>query len=44
MFCYIGIALYAIPAGILFDKFGAVLGFDDDDENEDDDDDEEKDE
>ena len=45
MFCYVGIALYAIPAGTFFDKFGAVLGFDDDDdENEDDDDDEERDE
>lgn len=40
LFCYVGIALYAIPAGILFDKFGEILGMDGDEE--DDDDDEEK--
>jgi hypothetical protein len=33
-FCYVGIALYAIPAGTLFDKFGGVLGLDGDDEDE----------
>lgn len=25
-FCVLGIALYAIPIGTLFDSFGAVLG------------------
>ena len=34
LFCYVGIALYAIPAGTLFEKFGAVLGLEDDDEEE----------
>ena len=36
-FCYAGIGLYAIPAGTLFEKFGAVLGLEDggdDDEDE----------
>jgi hypothetical protein len=34
--CVVGIALYAIPIGTLFDSFGAVLGMngDDDDEEE----------
>ena len=34
--CVVGIALYAIPIGTLFDSFGAVLGLggDDDDEEE----------
>jgi hypothetical protein len=27
-FCVLGIALYAIPIGTLFDSFGAVLGMD----------------
>jgi len=36
LYCYLGIALYSIPAGIFFDKFGVVLGFDDDDEDDDD--------
>jgi hypothetical protein len=26
LFCVLGIALYAIPIGTLFDSFGAVLG------------------
>mmetsp|Transcript_6366 Transcript_6366/g.13166 ORF Transcript_6366/g.13166 Transcript_6366/m.13166 type:complete len:767 (-) Transcript_6366:464-2764(-) len=34
-YCYVGIALYAIPAGTFFDKFGTVLGLDGDDEDED---------
>ncbi len=34
MFCYVGIALYAIPAGTLFDKFGGVLGLEEEDEDE----------
>eukprot|EP00539_Tryblionella_compressa_P021731 CAMPEP_0178892502 /NCGR_PEP_ID=MMETSP0747-20121128/19518_1 /TAXON_ID=913974 /ORGANISM="Nitzschia punctata, Strain CCMP561" /LENGTH=706 /DNA_ID=CAMNT_0020562441 /DNA_START=59 /DNA_END=2179 /DNA_ORIENTATION=- len=34
-FCVVGIALYAIPIGTLFDSFGAVLGMDGgDDEDE----------
>ena len=36
--CVIGIALYAIPTGTLFDSFGAVLGMGGDDEEEDGDD------
>jgi len=35
--CVVGIGLYAIPVGSLFDSFGAVLGMggdDDDDEEE----------
>jgi hypothetical protein len=34
--CVVGIALYAIPTGTLFDSFGAVLGMveEDDDEEE----------
>jgi hypothetical protein len=31
-FCVLGIALYAIPIGTLFDSFGAVLGMDGDDD------------
>lgn len=34
LFCYVGIALYAIPAGTLFDKFGGVLGLDGNDEDD----------
>ena len=34
LFCYVGIGLYAIPAGTLFEKFGSVLGFDGDDDEE----------
>uniref|UniRef100_A0A7S4EPX0 Ion transport domain-containing protein n=1 Tax=Pseudo-nitzschia australis TaxID=44445 RepID=A0A7S4EPX0_9STRA len=34
LFCYVGIALYAIPAGTFFDKFGAILGLDGDDDEE----------
>jgi len=37
LFCYVGIALYAIPAGTLFAKFGEILGlegYDDDEEEE----------
>jgi hypothetical protein len=37
LFCYVGIALYAIPAGTFFDKFGGVLGLDDEDEEDEDD-------
>mmetsp|Transcript_7260 Transcript_7260/g.9858 ORF Transcript_7260/g.9858 Transcript_7260/m.9858 type:complete len:145 (-) Transcript_7260:125-559(-) len=33
--CVIGIALYAIPVGTLFDSFGAVLGMSDDDDEDD---------
>lgn len=33
--CVVGIALYAIPVGTLFDSFGAVLGMGGDDEDED---------
>ena len=36
LFCYVGIALYAIPAGTLFDKFGGVLGLEEDDDEEED--------
>jgi hypothetical protein len=32
--CVVGIALYAIPTGTLFDSFGAVLGMGDDEEEE----------
>ncbi len=32
--CVVGIALYAIPVGTLFDSFGAVLGLGGDDEEE----------
>jgi hypothetical protein len=31
-FCVVGIALYAIPIGVLFDSFGAVLGMEGNDE------------
>jgi hypothetical protein len=34
--CVVGIALYAIPIGTLFDSFGAVLGMGGDDEEEED--------
>jgi hypothetical protein len=34
LFCYVGIALYAIPAGTLFDKFGGVLGLAEDEDEE----------
>jgi hypothetical protein len=34
LFCYVGIGLYAIPAGTLFEKFGSVLGLEDDDDDE----------
>lgn len=37
-YCIIGIALYAIPVGTLFDSFGAVLGMDGDEEEEEEDD------
>lgn len=40
-FCVLGIALYAIPVGTLFDSFGAVLGMDGGDDEEDGGDDEE---
>lgn len=41
--CVVGIALYAIPIGSLFDSFGAVLGIsEDDDDNNNDDDDKER--
>jgi hypothetical protein len=33
--CVVGIALYAIPIGTLFDSFGTVLGLADEDEGED---------
>ncbi|CAB9514739.1 gated channel subfamily KQT member 1 [Seminavis robusta] len=33
--CVMGIGLYAIPVGALFDSFGAVLGLSDDDDDED---------
>jgi hypothetical protein len=33
--CVVGIALYAIPVGTLFESFGAVLGLGGDDEDED---------
>jgi hypothetical protein len=36
-FCILGIALYAIPIGTLFDSFGAILGMDGEDEGEADD-------
>ena len=32
--CVVGIALYAIPIGTLFDSFGAVLGMGGDEEEE----------
>ena len=32
--CVVGIALYAIPIGTLFDSFGAVLGLGGDDDEE----------
>ena len=35
--CVVGIALYAIPIGTLFDSFGAVLGMGGDDDEEEDD-------
>jgi hypothetical protein len=35
-FCVLGIALYAIPVGTLFDSFGAVLGMDGDEEDQED--------
>lgn len=38
LYCIIGIALYAIPVGTLFDSFGAVLGMDGEDEEEDEED------
>ena len=31
----IGISLYSIPVGALFDSFGAVIGLSEDDEDED---------
>eukprot|EP00536_Pseudo-nitzschia_multiseries_P001364 jgi/Psemu1/250456/estExt_Genewise1Plus.C_170131 len=40
LFCYVGIALYAIPAGTFFDKFGSVLGLDGEDDDDDEDEDE----
>ena len=39
--CVVGIGLYAIPIGTLFDSFGAVLGLGGDDDDDNDDDDEE---
>ena len=33
--CVVGIALYAIPIGTLFDSFGAVLGLAGDEEEDD---------
>jgi len=42
LFCYVGIALYAIPAGTFFDKFGSILGLDGEDDGDDDDEEEEK--
>eukprot|EP00527_Entomoneis_sp_CCMP2396_P007171 CAMPEP_0198142330 /NCGR_PEP_ID=MMETSP1443-20131203/5137_1 /TAXON_ID=186043 /ORGANISM="Entomoneis sp., Strain CCMP2396" /LENGTH=1293 /DNA_ID=CAMNT_0043805305 /DNA_START=69 /DNA_END=3950 /DNA_ORIENTATION=+ len=36
--CVVGIALYAIPVGTLFDSFGAVLGLGGDDDEEEDED------
>jgi hypothetical protein len=33
-FCVLGIALYAIPIGTLFDSFGVVLGMDGGDNDE----------
>jgi len=38
--CVAGIALYAIPIGILFDSFGVVLGMAEDEDEEEDDDEE----
>ena len=35
--CIIGIALYAIPVGTLFESFGSVIGMDGDDDDDDDD-------
>ena len=32
--CVVGIALYAIPTGTLFDSFGAVLGMGEDEDEE----------
>mmetsp|Transcript_2717 Transcript_2717/g.5880 ORF Transcript_2717/g.5880 Transcript_2717/m.5880 type:complete len:1287 (+) Transcript_2717:156-4016(+) len=40
-YCIIGIALYAIPVGTLFDSFGAVLGMDGDDDDDEEEDEEE---
>merc|ERR1712238_227533 len=40
--CYLGITLYSIPAGLFFEKFGTILGFDDDENDDDDDDDDEE--
>jgi hypothetical protein len=34
--CVIGIGLYSIPIGTLFDSFGKILGLDDDDDDDDD--------
>jgi len=34
LICYVGIALYAIPAATLFEKFGEVLGMEGDEEDE----------
>ena len=36
--CVVGIGIYAIPIGTLFDSFGAVLGIGGDDDDDDDDD------
>lgn len=33
-FCVLGIALYSIPIGTLFDSFGAILGMDGEEDNE----------
>lgn len=35
--CVVGIGLYAIPVGSLFDSFGAVLGLGGDDDGDDED-------
>ena len=37
--CVVGIALYAIPIGTLFDSFGAVLGLAEEDDEDDNDED-----
>ena len=36
LLCVVGIGLYSIPIGTLFDSFGKVLGLDDDEEEDDD--------
>jgi hypothetical protein len=40
--CIAGIAIYAIPIGVLFDSFGAVLGMGCDDDDDDDEEEEEE--